>query len=75
MQLLGVKPEYRGHGLGRMLVVSAIGIAKHNNYSKTILWTQTSMKLAQKLYETTGFNYVNNRNKHGSDFKVYVLLL
>ena len=75
MHLLGVKPEYRRHGLGRMLVESAIGRAKHSGYSKIILWTQTSMKSAQKLYEATGFIHVDDIKRNGRDFKVYEMVL
>ena len=75
MHLLGVKPEYRQHGLGRMLVESAIGRAKHSGYSKIILWTQISMKSAQKLYEATGFIHVDDIKRNGRDFKVYEMVL
>jgi ribosomal protein S18 acetylase RimI-like enzyme len=75
MHLLGVKPEYRRHGLGRMLVESAIGIAKHSGYSKIILWTQISMKSAQQLYEATGFIHVGDIKRNGRDFKVYEMVL
>ena len=75
MHLLGVKPEYRRHGLGRMLVESAIGRAKHSGYSKIILWTQISMKSAHKLYEATGFIHVDDIKRNGRDFKVYEMAL
>ncbi|WP_455207429.1 GNAT family N-acetyltransferase [Kaarinaea lacus] len=75
IHLLGVKPEYRGHGLGRMLVESAIGRAKHSGYSKIILWTQVTMKSAQKLYEATGFIHVNDIKRKGREFKVYEMAL
>ena len=75
LHLLGVKPEYRQYGLGRMLVTSAIGRAKHSGYSKIILWTQISMKSAQKLYEAMGFIHVDDINRNGRDFKVYEMAL
>ena len=75
MHLLGVKPEYRQHGLGRMLVEFAIDRAKHSGYSKIILWTQISMKSAQKLYEATGFIHVDDIKRNGRDFKVYEMVL
>ena len=75
IHLLAVNPEYRRHGVGRKLVESAIGIAKHRGYSKIILWTQISMHSAQKLYETTGFTYVNDIKRNGRDFKVYEMVL
>ena len=75
MHLLGVKPEYRRHGLGRLLIASAIGIAKHSGYSKIILWTQISMKSAQQLYDAMGFIHVDDINRNGRDFKVYEMVL
>lgn len=75
IHLLGVKPEYRRYGLGRLLVESAIGRAKHSGYTKIILWTQTSMESAQKLYETTGFIHVDDMKRNGRDFKIYEMAM
>ena len=75
MHLLGVNPEYRRHGLGRMLVDSAIAQAKNNGYSKIVLWTQVSMKSAQKLYDLTGFVYIDDITRNGRDFRVYEMAL
>jgi len=75
IHLLGVKPAFRQHGLGRMLIEFVIGRAKHSGYSKIILWTQTSMRSAQKLYEAAGFSHVNDFQKNGRDFKVYEMEL
>jgi len=75
MHLLGVSPRYRRHGLGRMLVETAIGRAKLSGHSKIILWTQHSMKPAQQLYEAAGFTYVGDLNRNNRDFKVYELAL
>ena len=71
IHLLGVKPEYRRHGLGRMLVEAAIARANQNGYSKLILWTQLSMNTAQRLYESSGFIHIDDIAKNGRDFKVY----
>jgi len=71
IHLLGVKPEYRRHGLGRMLVEAAIARANHSGYSKIILWTQFSMNAAQRLYESTGFIHIDDLTRNGRDFKVY----
>ena len=71
IHLLGVKPEYRRHGLGRMLVEVAIERANHSGYSKIILWTQLSMNGAQKLYESMGFIHIDDMTRNGRDFKVY----
>lgn len=71
IHLLGVNPDSRRHGLGRMLVEAAIDCAKNNGYSKIILWTQFSMKAAQRLYESTGFIHIEDMTRNGRDFKVY----
>ena len=74
IHLLAVKSEYRRHGLGRKLVESAIHKAKQSGYSKIILWTQTAMQPAQKLYESTGFVHVDQMQRNGRDFKVYEMI-
>ena len=71
LHLLGVKPEYRRHGLGRMLVEAAIEQVNLLGCPKIILWTQLSMYSAQKLYESLGFRHISNVERNGRDFKVY----
>jgi ribosomal protein S18 acetylase RimI-like enzyme len=71
IHLLGVYPEYRGHGLGRMLVQTAIQRANRDGYSKLVLWTQHSMNAAQSLYESMGFIHIDDMNRNSRDFKVY----
>ena len=75
LHLLGVKLEYRRHGLGRMLVEAAIERANHLGYAKIILWTQPSMTAAQKLYESAGFRHTGNLERSGRDFRLYERLL
>lgn len=71
LHLLGVRSEYRRHGLGRMLVDAAIENASRLGCSKLILWTQLSMSSAQRLYESAGFVHTNNIERNGREFKVY----
>ena len=71
MHLLGVMPNYRSNGLGRMLIDAAINKAIHLDCSKLILWTQFSMNSAQRLYESAGFLHTRNFERNGRDFKVY----
>ena len=71
IHLLGVIHEYRRYGLGRMLVEAAIAQANQAGYSKLILWTQSSMHAAQRLYESTGFIHVDDMERNGRHFKVY----
>ncbi len=71
LHLLGVRSEYRRHGLGRMLVNAAIENASRLGCSKLILWTQLSMNSAQRLYESAGFVHIDNIERNGREFKVY----
>ena len=71
LHLLGVIPKFRGHGLGRELVAKTIEYSSENNWSKIILWTQKSMKEAQKLYESFGFLQSDEINRNGVEFFVY----
>jgi len=75
IHLLGVRSDYRQHGLGRKLVAAAIDHANQKGYSKITLWTQIPMRSAQKLYETTGFVHVENFERNGREFKLYELSL
>jgi len=75
MHLLAVKSGYRRRGLGKMLVDEVIKRAKKNGYSKMILWTQTSMKTAQNLYESKDFVHIKDVNRNECDFLVYEKLL
>lgn len=75
LHLLGVKPEYRQLGLGRLLVEAAIDKAGCMGYEKMILWTQLSMSSAQRLYESTGFHHVSHIERNGREFKVYERVL
>jgi len=71
IQLLGVKPRFRGHGLGRELVTEAIKLSQSNNWLKIILWTQKPMKSAQYLYESFNFLKKGEMVKNGVEFFVY----
>ena len=75
LHLLGVRPEYRQHGLGRRLVDTAIENASRLGYSKLILWTQLSMSSAQRLYESAGFVHMSNIERNGREFRVYERVL
>jgi ribosomal protein S18 acetylase RimI-like enzyme len=55
MHLLAVDPEHRGRGYGQILVEAALTRARALGASRMILWTQTSMQAAQRLYLRAGF--------------------
>jgi len=75
LHLLGVRSEYRGHGLGKRLVEAALLQARQAGFSKLILWTQMTMLAAQSLYESFGFEYSENMMIRQREFKIYHLLI
>jgi len=71
LHLLGVKPEFRKMGLGRMLIEAAIEQARSAGFTRLILWTQIPMQPAQRLYEATGFRHIDTFERNGRHFKLY----
>lgn len=71
MHLLAVSPQYRSYGLGRSLVEKALEFAVDSSFSKMLLWTQTTMLQAQRLYESVGFNQYEQMSKNGIEFLMY----
>jgi ribosomal protein S18 acetylase RimI-like enzyme len=73
LHLLAVDCEYRGLGLGRDLVETALDMANGLGYRKMILWTQPAMTVAQKLYESAGFGRTESRDPtiNGLKFMAY----
>lgn len=50
-----VHPDYRGIGLGRMLMEEAIGFCKECRYRKVFLWTTSELTDAARIYLKAGF--------------------
>ena len=71
MHLLCVGTKYRKKGLGRLLISSAIEMAIHSGNKKMILWTQQSMRQAQRLYSSVGFVHIKNITRNNREFIVY----
>jgi DNA-binding MarR family transcriptional regulator/GNAT superfamily N-acetyltransferase len=61
LRLLIVEPRARGRGLGRRLVEECIGFARAKGYRKLVLWTQSNLAAARKIYAKTGFKRVKRQ--------------
>ena len=51
-----IEPEYRGSGLGRHLLTTAMEYCKHKNFKQVYLWTFQDLKAARHLYKSFGFS-------------------
>ncbi|MBY0533003.1 MAG: bifunctional helix-turn-helix transcriptional regulator/GNAT family N-acetyltransferase [Xanthobacteraceae bacterium] len=58
LRLMFLEPWARGKGAAQRLVEESIAFAKKCRYEKIILWTQSELTAARKLYERAGFKLV-----------------
>ena len=73
MQLLAVAPAFRRLGVGDLLVTSALDFARAAGAGKMILWTQSAMTDAQRLYQRHRFERtpVRDFERSGRQFLVF----
>jgi ribosomal protein S18 acetylase RimI-like enzyme len=55
IRMVGVLPEARGRGLGRMLMEACLREARKRGKAVATLHTTRRMKVAQRMYESMGF--------------------
>jgi len=58
LRLLIVTPQARGLGLGARLTDECIAFARAKGYGKLVLWTQSHLLAARRIYESRGFTMI-----------------
>jgi ribosomal protein S18 acetylase RimI-like enzyme len=56
-----VVPEARGCGLGTRLIAEAVAFGRACGYDSIILWTESALEAAARLYRKAGFRKVEER--------------
>ena len=59
-----IEPEFRGTGLGRQLMETAMDFCQQENFSQVFLWTFQGLDAARHLYRTFGFEPTEQIENH-----------
>ena len=64
LRLLYVEPQARGLGLGKKLVSECTTFARQAGYKRIVLWTQSTLTAARKLYVNEGYALIKQEPHH-----------
>jgi len=64
LRLLYVEPAARGLGIGSRLVGECVRFARQAGYKKIVLWTQSELDVARRIYKQAGFRVVQKKRHH-----------
>jgi DNA-binding MarR family transcriptional regulator/GNAT superfamily N-acetyltransferase len=64
LRLLYVEPRARGTGLGKKLVSECTEFARAAGYKRIVLWTQSTLTAARKLYVGEGYQLIKQEPHH-----------
>jgi GNAT superfamily N-acetyltransferase len=64
LRLLYVEPKTRGTGLGTRLVRECIAFAKQAGYRTMVLWTNSVLADARRIYQREGFSLIDQEPHH-----------
>jgi DNA-binding MarR family transcriptional regulator/GNAT superfamily N-acetyltransferase len=64
LRILIVDPKARGLGIGGRLIEECLRFAKSAGYSKMVLWTNSILHSARRLYQKAGFELIEEEKHH-----------